>query len=360
MSNVKDRLKDILSDTLFWRTNSIVLCALYGILILLQFIGSRPGDFYGYIQATEIFFMLSASFYFLFFSCELFWRNEKIKFILTGLLFFIFMLVCIELFQAFKFTKIYADNIQKSQKKYILRLLLTGGIYFLISIAAIIIYFLRHEKIEFLKQQQMESEKAALQKALLNTELKMLRSQINPHFLHNCLNFIYGDIRKTNPESAEAILLLSGLMRYSVSESARNGSFVLLEEDLLQVENLIRLNRIRFKESIYLNFETHGDLKDKYILSLITLTLVENLFKYGDLSDKSCPAKIICTVNDKQVELLTTNKFEMNNFSPLGLGLQNIRQRLQIIYGDRFSLDKIVEGNIFSIHLKIPLKSDYV
>ena len=96
----------------------------------------------------------------------------------------------------------------------------------------------------------LQDDKAALEIKLRQSDLNFLRAQINPHFLQNCLNFLYSDTRKTNPNAADAILLLSNIMRYSVADNSATGGMALLTDEITHVENVIQIHQLRFEKKI--------------------------------------------------------------------------------------------------------------
>jgi two-component system, LytTR family, sensor kinase len=195
------------------------------------------------------------------------------------------------------------------------------------------------------------------EKVILQSELNFLRAQINPHFLQNCLNFIYSDTRKTNPDAADAVMLLSTIMRYSVADNTATGGMALLKDEISQVENILKMQQLRFKEQLHVNFTTAGQLGHKQIVPMILLTLVENLIKYGDLNHSDHPATINCTINEqeKNVYFTATNKKSYSNdIISTGLGLKNIRERLGLIWGNNFRLDKEEINNYYTVKLCMP------
>ncbi|MGG9963917.1 sensor histidine kinase [Ferruginibacter sp. SUN106] len=203
----------------------------------------------------------------------------------------------------------------------------------------------------------LQDEKATLNSKLFQSETNFLRAQINPHFLQNCLNFLYSDTRKTNPDAAEAILLLSELMRYSVADNSATGGMAMLEDELNQVESIININQLRFKESLNIVFIKDGNFLNKRIVPMILLTLVENLIKYGDLNDTHNPARINCTINEAENKVLfkTINKKAFAAAtSSTGLGFKNIKERLTLIWKDSFTLTHEDANGFFTVHLVMP------
>jgi two-component system, LytTR family, sensor kinase len=204
---------------------------------------------------------------------------------------------------------------------------------------------------------KLEDYNTQVEKEKLQAELNFLRAQINPHFLQNCLNFIYSDTRKTNPNAADAVMLLSTIMRYSVADNAATGGMALLKDEISQVENVIQIHQLRFEQKLNISFNKEGQFEHKQIVPMILLTLVENLIKYGDLNNSKYPAKINCEVDENERKILFTasnKKAYTNDVISTGLGLKNIRERLSLIWGDNFTLQKEETDDYYTVKLCMP------
>jgi two-component system, LytTR family, sensor kinase len=206
---------------------------------------------------------------------------------------------------------------------------------------------------------KLEDYNTQVEKEKLQADLNFLRAQINPHFLQNCLNFIYSDTRKTNPNAADAVMLLSTIMRYSVSDNAATGGMALLKDEINQLENVIQIHQLRFEQKLNIIFTKEKEelFEHKQIVPMILLTLIENLIKYGDLNDSNYPAKIDCKVdeNEKKIFFTTSNKKAYaSGVISTGLGLKNIRERLSLIWNDNFTLQKEEADDYYTVKLCMP------
>ncbi|QNL50832.1 sensor histidine kinase [Olivibacter sp. SDN3] len=180
---------------------------------------------------------------------------------------------------------------------------------------------------QIIGQQKMEQELAKAQNAYL-------RAQINPHFLFNTLNFIYNKTRKSAPIAADAILTLSAMMRYAIEAGEDKGN-ILIEEEIEQVHNLIHLHRLRQNDQIYFEIVAQNDVKKIRIIPLILITLVENIFKHGNLSLKHHPAIIKVYMLDAKLYIETDNLINaIHNKTGFSKGLENIEKRLKNAYGN--------------------------
>jgi len=211
------------------------------------------------------------------------------------------------------------------------------------------------KKIAALENLQLRNElqNQTLEKTLLATENAYLRSQINPHFLLNTLNFLYNSVSKFSEKTAESILLLSDIMRYALTNSDSDGK-VKLESEIDHINSFIKLNQARYDDRLSINFLVEGEIDECRIIPLILITLAENVFKYGDLMNENHPAKIIAIVENNSLTFITQNSKRKKTYNPgYGIGIKNIKSRLEMYY--QYQLD-IEENEIeYKSTLKIEL-----
>lgn len=234
------------------------------------------------------------------------------------------------------------------------------GIYFLIFSTAFWLVQRSFRKVNELKEVEKKAlleakEKQRLQLELVSSQNAFLRAQINPHLLFNALNFIHSEVQEVSDKASDAIITLSDMMRYSLIENKMDGK-VELQREVEQIENLIKLNQYRFDQKLCLTFQTHGNLDGCRIVPLLLIPFVENLFKYADLGDDNHPAVVHLSVNDGILEFSTTNRKRKNiAFSSHGIGIENVKTRLQSFYPGRFCLKVEDEGSSFSVYLRANL-----
>jgi two-component system, LytTR family, sensor kinase len=226
---------------------------------------------------------------------------------------------------------------------------------------------IKQKQLMELEKKQAEYEKAQallefhnirLQADLMQSENNFLRSQINPHFLYNCLNFMYSKTFRQQPQVAEAIMLLSQVMRYSLSDFSVTNGLANLGEEMLHINNVIKINRFRFNDSLQIQFEVIGNPDNKMIAPMLLITLVENVFKHGQLQDANHPALMTCHIDEgaKRIRFSTWNKKTEavpGNLSS-GVGYSNIRQRLHLLYKSDFGFMVKDEGGAYQMMLEIP------
>ncbi|OIN59988.1 histidine kinase [Arsenicibacter rosenii] len=201
-------------------------------------------------------------------------------------------------------------------------------------------------------------ERSSLVSERNTAELAFLKSQVNPHFLFNTLNNIYALAYTKSPEAPEAILKLSGLMRYMLYESSSpdgQSQKVALSKEVKYLTNLIDLEKIRVANA-QVHVQTEGNLDLYRIEPLLLITFVENAFKHGDLTNASQPLTILLSVKQGQLTFITKNKKSQRQKDAVGgIGLQNVQRRLALLYPNRHTLQINDENGSYVCHLTIQL-----
>lgn len=219
-------------------------------------------------------------------------------------------------------------------------------------------YFRRQAAEAEKRQLIIEKEKAELETQLTKSRNAYLQQQINPHMLFNALNFVYNSTQKYSDDAANCIWLLSEIMRFSLEEAGPDGK-IKLDREVEQIENLIAINRYRFKEPLYLKPELHGDFSRYKIIPLILLTLTENIFKHGNLAESDSPALLkLFTDENGQLTFHSRNLKKSKNGhlrQRKALGLQNIRLRMDSFYKDNYKLEINEPGEFYELTLTLKL-----
>jgi len=246
----------------------------------------------------------------------------------------------------------YHGNINEVfQKKFIISTSWRGFYFMLFGTGYVAIKVSYRRRINALSK---AVEIAQLKEELMATEKAFLRSQINPHFLFNTLSFI-NHATKHSPENARtAIALLSEIMDYAIESSKHE--LVLLAEEVEQIDNMIALNRLRFGDKLNLEFEKDPSCDQKNIIPLILLTLVENVFKHGNLLHEADTASIRLSCSEKSIVFNTSNPFnESKHSAGAQTGLKNIRARLINTYPDKHQFSTGMQQGTFITELTIDL-----
>ncbi len=201
-----------------------------------------------------------------------------------------------------------------------------------------------------------EKQKVLMQSEKVNTELSFLKAQLNPHFLFNSLNSIYALANKKSDDTSEAIITLSELMRYMIYETDR--ALVPLEDELNYIKNYISLQTLRIKDSIGVRFNMHGSLDHK-IEPLLLISFIENAFKYGTDFTGKTDIRIKMTVEDEHLIFEVINhisSLRKKNEHNSGVGLHNIKNRLNLLYPNNHELIITDENDHFRVFLTLKLK----
>jgi len=187
---------------------------------------------------------------------------------------------------------------------------------------------------------EKENRILTLSKEKAQAELQFLRSQIQPHFLFNVLNDLYAMALKQSDKTPEMILKLSDLMRYVFQESTAN--YVPVEKELNYIRNYIDLERLRYGKRFSVDLQVKGDISKCSIAPLLLLPFVENAFKHSTTNETNGAwIRVELTVNKQELILEVANSFDPEatkaNHVSSGIGIQNVRHRLDIIYPNRYS-----------------------
>lgn len=189
----------------------------------------------------------------------------------------------------------------------------------------------------------------------MRAELDYLRSQINPHFLFNTLNSIYALSLKSDPRTPEAIVKLSGMMRYVYTETG-NGK-VPLEKEINHIDDYISLQSLRLGDTADLHYRKKGNFSEYRIAPLLLIPFIENAFKHGIVPGMKSRIQIEIEVDNGWLTLATSNFYRERPLpdEPTGIGLANTLTRLDLIYPGQYHLDQSKEGDKYIIRLKISL-----
>jgi LytS/YehU family sensor histidine kinase len=200
--------------------------------------------------------------------------------------------------------------------------------------------------------QQTESK---LLQQTREAELALLRSQISPHFLFNSLNNIYALSYKKSEKTPEAILKLSELIRYMLYEKQH---LVMLSNEWEYVQHYIDLQQLRYDYPLPIDIVSIGDWSAIKIPPYLLIPFVENAFKHGDFTDPSVPLHLQLEVTQAQLVIFISNKIaqQQQKHEEGGIGLENVRRRLLLLYPQQHSLDIQEASGKFDIHLRINCK----
>ncbi|MEL7268172.1 MAG: histidine kinase [Bacteroidota bacterium] len=208
------------------------------------------------------------------------------------------------------------------------------------------------------KQDQIEALKSTVQES----ELQFLRSQINPHFLFNNLNNLYSYALEGSSKTPEIILELSGLLRYMLYECKEK--FVPLEKEIKQLHNFIKLNKLQIEDRGKVDFSVQNRNADYKIAPLILIVFIENAFKHSQ-AGQSENIKIDISIKMKGDTLTfrCTNNYEISeglDSIAAGIGLTNVRKRLDLLYPNKHELNITEAENLYTVELTMVLQKNRI
>ncbi len=196
-----------------------------------------------------------------------------------------------------------------------------------------------------------------LQSTVQESELQFLRSQVNPHFLFNNLNNLYSYALEGSSKTPEIILELSGVLRYMLYESKER--FVPLDKELEQLGNFIRLYKMQIEDRGEVNFNTKGAKSGFVIAPLILVVFIENAFKHSQSGQSSdIEISISLEVKDATLRFQCVNNYVANKGMESvakGIGLSNVKKRLELLYPQKHHLKIKEEGNFYKVDLTLDL-----
>ncbi len=211
--------------------------------------------------------------------------------------------------------------------------------YYLVLIIAGIAWFI-YQMISFFR---LKTEKK-------KTELLHLKSQVNPHFFFNTLNNIYGLIETDTEKAKKLILTLSDMMRYSIYEGEKDT--VLISAEITYLQKYIELHKMRYHKAINVTLDAEI-VVDHEVMPLLFIILLENAFKHGiENMRNGAYATIHVESNQDQVIFTVVNNFDPSTLNEVdGIGLKNLKRRLEIVYPDRHTLSLTHSGDVYRASL---------
>lgn len=195
------------------------------------------------------------------------------------------------------------------------------------------------------------------EKEKLSAQISSLKSQINPHFLFNTLNNIYATAIDTSPKAADMVDKLSEMMRYTMKDTQQD--FVQLEDEINYINNFIELQKIRLDKSVKLEYRHLENIPAFQIAPMLLIPFIENAFKHGVNSEQKSHIKIGIAMNKTELQLSVVNSkvtVQRDIAESNGLGIENTRHRLNLIYPSKHLLVINNTEKEFSVSLHINLQ----
>jgi hypothetical protein len=202
---------------------------------------------------------------------------------------------------------------------------------------------------------RLEQKRIILEKDNVETQLAFLKHQISPHFFMNTLNNIHSLIDIDKIEAKKAVIKLSNLMRHLLYESGNELSPLNSEVDFIR--SYVDLMKIRFSENVNIELKLPSEIPDKSIPPLIFVSLLENAFKHGIsyISPSFINIELSFDQSELHFRIINSRHREVPKTRPSGIGIENTRKRLELLYREKYKLETSDKGNMFVTDLTIPI-----
>ena len=280
---------------------------------------------------TLLYYLLALSVYLL-----LCIYHPQKKFVLLAAL--LFVGVAVFFFAGLGWTRLFSD-IRVSRYFALVIIPLTAQVFFSAAF-----YLVRYSQYKELQQVELQLQNR-------QTELSFLRSQVNPHFLFNNINNIYALVAEQSTQALPAIAGLSELLRYMLYDTSET---VLLSTELSYIEKYIALQQLRFERPSLISAKENYSDNSATIPALLLIPFIENAFKHGQASHSDTWLKWELNADEKELNFSCANAIGIKNKDAAGgIGLGNVRQRLNLLYPARHSLITTEKENWFIVHLHL-------
>lgn len=340
------KLNQLLLHTLFW---AAVL------LFYTSFFGVGTSDF-GYVLSFSLFLMpitIATTYVFIYKIIPDYLVPKRywlFAFYSTCAVIISAYLIVVSVF----FALVYLSNFQYSDMIPISKSLL----FVSISVYLVVITVSAFKLLKFNFDQRKRTEE--LESVVLETKLKLkeqelsyLKMQIHPHFLFNTLNTLYGFALKKADSTPEMILKLSNLLDYILYKVDQ--PFVLLKEEVSHIRDYIELEKMRFNDTLNVEFEMGDAPETLQVPPMLLIPFVENSFKHGALRANKLSIKMKLICDAQFIHFYLENSVKESVPSAGGIGLENIKKRLDLLYKDNYDLDIEKSDELFKVNLRLAI-----
>lgn len=206
--------------------------------------------------------------------------------------------------------------------------------------------------IDWAEEKRRNNELIQLQ---TKTELDFLKSQIQPHFFFNTLNNLYSLTMLKSDNAPEVVIKLSDMMQYVLYEVKE--PFIDILKEINYIQSYIELEQLRFGERVTADIKLKGDLSEIQVPPLIYLPFVENCFKHGSKNSEKIKIKLRFETKKDLVYFSVSNSIEEETAKKVahGIGLENVKRRLELIYGKNYRLSAKIEDQKYTVNLELPI-----
>jgi sensor histidine kinase YesM len=210
----------------------------------------------------------------------------------------------------------------------------------------------------FLNGVKMQHQEQALRQQLLESELKVLKAQVSPHFLFNTLNNIDALITVDPPEASRSLISMAEMMRYMIYDTKEN--LVPLNQELQYLESLLTLYSLRFKKEGFVKFTVEGDSLKYRIPPMLLIPIAENAFKHFSNKHNDDGVAIRVVIGNTTLQLTSSNGYDpaAKKAERSGVGLETLKRRLELLYGSKYKMEIRPSAYTFNIELIVPLEEE--
>ncbi|AXT54840.1 histidine kinase [Aquimarina sp. AD1] len=223
------------------------------------------------------------------------------------------------------------------------------AVYFVVFIASAL-NLAQHNYKSRTANQELKNRILEAQLKLKEQELNYLKMQIHPHFLFNTLNTLYGFALEKSDDTPEMILKLSNLLDYLLYQSDK--PLVSLQEEINHIEDYVALEKMRFSDVLDISLQVENIKNTIQIAPMLLIPFVENSFKHGQIVDQKLSIYIHLKYIDNEIHFLIKNSIHsFTEKSKKGIGLNNIKKRLSLVYRDNHELTVLENQNWYTVQL---------
>lgn len=243
---------------------------------------------------------------------------------------------------------LHMDDLPPMSRNYVFILIL---VYLIVALVSIVSLW-KHSLETATHNSKLQQKILETQFRLKIQELDYLKRQIHPHFLFNTLNTIYGFALRRSKETSDIILKLSNLLDYILYQVKKPR--VSLQDEVKHIQQYIDLEKIRFQDTLKVSFITEVENEQLQVAPMLLLPFVENAFKHGFLINDFLTVRILISASDHSLHFHIKNTCNIKA-SKSGIGLENIKKRLELLYPESHILQLKPEENSFTVDLSLSL-----
>lgn len=291
------------------------------------------------------------SYFLIYYLIPKFLLAKKYKlFILYGI--YTFILSASVIILSILYGLVYTENLKSEETSPLTKTLpfIVLGVFFVILIVVMLSLIMYNYK-SVVANENLKNKILQTQLQLKEQELKYLKMQIHPHFLFNSLNTIYGYALKKGDDAPEMILKLSNLLDYILYQVEK--PTVLLQDEINHLEDYVSLEKMRFHDTLEVTIDKSIIDNTIMIAPMLLIPFVENSFKHGTIIDGKLAVNITLKTHADILYFEIVNTSTNNEESVIGIGLENIKKRLTMLYPDSYKLTINQQKNQFKVVLKI-------